>query len=442
MGNIEYYIDITLLFTTTVYMFMLGQYILFKNRYSRNNQGFAFLLGGLFLWNAATLIKVINQDPGLQLFIVRALYAVSPITFAGVFTFILIFPEGKKLSIWAKTALILITVFFMTATVFFPASMVKDIVITNPSLLYTAKVIGGPLFLSFNLYMMFIIIATVLLSAIKYFLSKGKERRTMRIITFGFVVAGFADIFFQLLPRLFGFSVMASIFPVSVIIALTTTAYAVVYLKAFSITPAVAQEEMLNALSNSILLTDLEGIFLLKNDLAKDTDPAVIKKIIDAVIRNGNLLDYYIEIGKNKFTASANFIKEGNAILILLHNITHIESNLEKEKEDKAIISAKLKKQEALKGIVFDIASLNSADDIKLATENAIKTFHDDPTSSAIISNLGRKSLARINYTKELEQKRLVLEKKALEESSNNNEIMQKELEKNELVEKIRGMGK
>ncbi|MFH1618139.1 MAG: histidine kinase N-terminal 7TM domain-containing protein [Candidatus Margulisiibacteriota bacterium] len=442
MGNIEYYIDITLLFTTTVYMFMLGQYILFKNRYSRNNQGFAFLLGGLFLWNAATLIKVINQDPGLQLFIVRALYAVSPITFAGVFTFILIFPEGKKLSIWAKTALILITVFFMTATVFFPASMVKDIVITNPSLLYTAKVIGGPLFLSFNLYMMFIIIATVLLSAIKYFLSKGKERRTMRIITFGFVVAGFADIFFQLLPRLFGFSVLASIFPVSLIIALTTTAYAVVYLKAFSITPAVAQEEMLNALSNSILLTDLEGIFLLKNDLAKDTDPAVIKKIIDAVIRNGSLLDYYIEIGKNKFTASANFIKEGNAILILLHNITHIESNLEKEKEDKAIISAKLKKQEALKGIVFDIASLNSADDIKLATENAIKTFHDDPTSSAIISNLGRKSLARINYTKELEQKRLVLEKKALEESSNNNEIMQKELEKNELVEKIRGMGK
>ncbi|MBU0574274.1 MAG: hypothetical protein KKH83_07350 [Candidatus Margulisbacteria bacterium] len=421
---------------------MLGQYILFKNRYSRNNQGFAFLLGGLFLWNAATLIKVINQDPGLQLFIVRALYAVSPITFAGVFTFILIFPEGKKLSIWAKTALILITVFFMTATVFFPASMVKDIVITNPSLLYTAKVIGGPLFLSFNLYMMFIIIATVLLSAIKYFLSKGKERRTMRIITFGFVVAGFADIFFQLLPRLFGFSVLASIFPVSLIIALTTTAYAVVYLKAFSITPAVAQEEMLNALSNSILLTDLEGIFLLKNDLAKDTDPAVIKKIIDAVIRNGSLLDYYIEIGKNKFTASANFIKEGNAILILLHNITHIESNLEKEKEDKAIISAKLKKQEALKGIVFDIASLNSADDIKLATENAIKTFHDDPTSSAIISNLGRKSLARINYTKELEQKRLVLEKKALEESSNNNEIMQKELEKNELVEKIRGMGK
>ena len=439
MPELTRYIDILALTFSVAYFHALGLFVNLKNRKAPGNRVFASMLFFLGQWALSHLLVVSNTNPLLAIAFWKWTFVPGVFIAACLLYFVLIYPEEKKTPWWI-IFLIFFPAFFIGLASPLTDFMVKGVLRLNLNYLYLSEWGYGGLYPIFLFYQTSFVLGGAILAVMKTIRLKGINKRKMAFVATAFLVNGITGLWFAVwLPRL-GLVGLFSLGSTSVLFGATLISYAILKYKMFVVTPQVAAEEIVFALSEAILVCDNSGEIQYEGTMPFRLDEDQRRRIVREVIEGGDLVGCRMSVSGIPLNISASLSEETGAIVILFYDMTEIEGEEENEKQLHQSLKERLDKEEKIRMIFTKLSSLSKID----KTLNAAKEiFKKEPEAAMMafehLSDITKKTRQMLDG---LNKDRAAIEERLLEISRIHKKSSDRELKIIDFKNKIKELKK
>jgi len=434
MNQTIIYFDVLNLFIAAAYMAGLTVYIYLKNKESLNNVSFAIITGLLAPWSLGTALHMLEPYGLISL---RLTHMFGALAVTMVFYFSMVYPQGKDVALKFKLPIFLLGGFYAWLAITGDL-LVKDYIRLDPANPYAWQLVGGVFHNSFLISSVGMLVGSLGLIIYKLSKATGEKKNQLFFVLLAISIGGISIEFFSLLlPRL-GIVMLDSLGPLALIFSATLVAYSIVRYKLFGLTPTVAATEILQALSSSVIVSDLEGKVLYRFGVKAQLPPEELGKIIDLTAEHGQVRGYRTTLDQKPIDVSADFFGEGGGIVIVMHDLTEIEQNYEQENRGHDELAASLAKEHKLRDLLMAISSQSQAAEIDLIFDRAKQELRGDEQAIHSLEHVASLAKKRIELLAQLQQDKQALEAKLKQIEASQQQGMARELEMARLKEELK----
>lgn len=437
MNALIYTFDVLGLVFSCLVLLLLSIFIYFQNRRSVINRVFASLIFILFAWTLAALWRHFLDDAGWVLFLHNLTHAFGSLASIYVLYFVLIYPKERNLNFWTKLIVFVPGLFFAAAALF-TTTMVSGLGAEYPHRLYLNSLSYGSLHPFYGVYSTLYLFGAVAINVYKLIRARGLEKKKLAFFTFAIFIGVFCAQFFTLwLPRL-GVVHFDSLGHIALILAVGIIAYAIVKYRVFMISPHFAAQEILNALKGMVLVTDVNGKLLYQSAESGKIGKVHIDNIVSTVIRQGAQRDYRVMIDKTPYVVVASYFRGG--VAIVLHDLTEVEIEEQKEREVHEELKIKLDHEKILRKTMEAIAKAQSLNEIAILEQEIKEELKSDSQAVRALARVAQLGQHRIELLEKLRRDKVELEEKLKQIEKINDESVERELKIIEYKEKLRNI--
>jgi hypothetical protein len=325
--------------------------------------------------------------------------------------FALVYPGDKDLKNWQK-AIILFLPYTIGPIFALNHLCATDLVITSVPYLYVVDFRPTIYFWLYQLFSSTYLLLTILVVTFKIFRHTGRERIKLFVLLCAFLFSAALSKVFTLLLPMAGLQNFHTFGPVPILIAFVAVAYDIVNYRLFNITPSLAGDEILSALGQRTIISDLNGkVYYGKAGLEPDT----INKLSKIAGKKGQISHFRALIDGKPFSVAARLFRHGAGVVMVCHEAEEIETSAEAAKRSFLQMGADLEKDRLISEVFVKLALVGEEHEVDKVDEQYRKLFTSDPDTLAVIDEMGAKAREKARLLKQLQESKDALAKKLAE---------------------------
>jgi hypothetical protein len=202
-------------------------------------------------------------------------------------------------------------------------------------------------------------------------------------------------------------------------------AYAILRYRLFVVTTQVASEEIINALSRSLLVCNMNGEIIYQGEIKIEISEIEKMKIIGKVLEQGEIIEYKAIINKASYSISASLFQEGKGIVMVFDDVTQVEQEEEKEKSLYQKLNARYKKEKMIRELLQNMVTSSR---IGESFVSAIEILGEEPEAMNALKKMVELVQGRKQLLEGIQTERSKLETKLDEIEKINKELVDREL--------------
>ena len=202
------------------------------------------------------------------------------------------------------------------------------------------------------------------------------------------------------------------------------------------ISPRLAAREILSALRGTVLVADIDGKVLYQREGSRKISGEHIDIIVSNVIKQGAQQDYRVMIDQTPYVVAANYFRGG--VAIVLHDLTEIEIEEQKEQEVYEELKIKLDREKMIRQTTEVITKAENIDQIDLIVMEVKEKLSDDSQAARALKRVAQLGKQRLELLEKLGKDKIALEEKLKQIEKVNDESVARELKIIELKERLK----
>jgi hypothetical protein len=430
INEIIVYLDRAGLVLASVVVFLIGAFVYLQNRKSIINKTFAIMSFIFSVWGWGALFRHTTDNPLLFTISINFTRALAALAMLYVLYFILVFPKGKDLSAFKKFLLFTPSI-LITSSVLFTDMFVRGY---DP---LQKKVIFGPLEGLYLLYVLFYTVLSLTVILVKLIRYKGKEKEQVFLVAVAFFIGAIVSQFFALLLPQIGLVEFESLGRVIFIFTNSIIAYGIIRYKLFLITPQVAAEELINALGDILMVSNLRGEVIYRGNKLTGLKEEERKNCVEEALARSENEVFRLPVMGVPNNVSASFLLEGGGLVMVFDNISEVEREEEKERDLHKELSEKFKKERATRQV---LQSLITGKNLGQTIKAAVAMLGNDPSATKALVKMEEIIKAKQHILDDVKRDKESLQKYLEEIKQVNRELVERELLMVDLKSKIKDL--